>query len=151
MESTKRPSFIQIFAHIAAIVSRRSTCKRLQVGSVIVSSDFTRVLSVGYNGNAKGFDNTCDREEPGNCGCIHSEINALLKVDYSEKDKVIFVTDTPCENCAKAIINADIKKVYYIREYRKKDSLEMFKRANIHTEKVDLQNIDIGEFLPNIT
>jgi len=147
MEVKKRPSFVQIYAHIAAVISRRSTCKRLQVGSVVVSSDYTRVLSVGYNGNAKGFYNTCDSDEPGKCGCIHSEINALLKTDYSEKDKIIFVTDTPCTACAKAIINSDIKKVYFLREYRLKDSLDMFEKAGIKAIKVDLDAIDIDEFI----
>jgi dCMP deaminase len=142
----KRPDFTQIYAHMAAIISKRSTCSRLQVGSIIVSGDFTRILSVGYNGNAKGFPNSCDSSEPGKCGCIHSEINALLKTDYSEKDKVIFVTDIPCVNCAKAIINADIKKVFYIREYRITDSLHIFERARIETNQITLQPIEISEF-----
>jgi len=147
MNDRTRPDFIQIYAHIAAIISKRSTCKRLQVGSVVVSSDYTRVLAIGYNGNARGFPNTCDSDEPGNCGCIHSEINALLKTDYSEKDKIMFVTDTPCVACAKAIINADIKKVYYIRNYRISTSLEMFKKAGIYVEQVNLKEIDIKEFI----
>ena len=150
MSEKVRPNFNQIYAHIAAIISRRSTCKRLQVGSVVVSSDYTRVLAIGYNGNAKGFKNTCDSDEPGRCGCLHSEINALLKTDYSEKDKIIFVTDTPCVACAKAIINADIKRVCYIRSYRIQDSLDMFKRSNIEVEQVKLEPIDISGFMKEL-
>ena len=146
----ERPAFTQIFAHMAALISKRSTCKRLHVGSIVVSGDFTKILSVGYNGNAKGFPNSCDSDEPGKCGCIHSEINALLKADYSEKDKIMFVTDIPCVNCAKAIINADIKKVFYIRKYRITDSLDLFKKAGIPTFQIKLEPIAIDDFI-NIT
>ncbi len=143
----KRPDFIQIYLNFAAIISRRSTCKRLQVGSVITNKDFTKVLAIGYNGNAKGFKNACDSNEPGKCGCIHSEINALLKLDYSEKEKILFVTDLPCVNCAKAIINAGIQEIYYIRDYRIKDSLKLFKKAKIKITKVKLKPINIDIFL----
>ena len=119
-------------------MATRSTCKRLQVGSVVTSGDFTRVLAIGYNGNARGLPNTCDREEPGNCGCIHSEINALLKLDYTEPTKLLFLTDTPCLDCAKAIINASIDAVYYLREYRKTEGLDLLRSVGIPTQQVDV-------------
>ena len=76
-----RPSFQKIYLRLALELAKRSTCKRLQVGTVITSVDFRKVLAVGYNGNASGLANTCDREEPGNCGCLHSEENAVINCD----------------------------------------------------------------------
>jgi len=61
-----RPSFEEVYIQFAETISRRSTCNRLAVGTVITTVDYRKVLAVGYNGNASGLDNTCDREEPGN-------------------------------------------------------------------------------------
>jgi dCMP deaminase len=138
MEQVVRPTLEQVFGRFCQIVALRSTCTRLQVGSVITSADFTRVLSIGYNGNAKGLRNTCDRREPGNCGCIHSEINALLKLDYTEPHKIMFVTDSPCEACAKAMINAGISRVYYLRQYRRTEGVELLRSVDIPTELLTL-------------
>jgi dCMP deaminase len=138
MTDVPRPSLQQIFADFSRLVARRSTCKRLQVGSVITSGDYMRVLAIGYNGNARGLPNTCDRDEPGNCGCIHSEINALLKLDYTEPHKIMFITDSPCVGCAKAIINAGIEQVHYLRAYRKADGLDLLRSAGIAVSQIEL-------------
>jgi dCMP deaminase len=138
-----RPALVEIFGQFARLVATRSTCNRLQVGSVITNGDFTRVLSIGYNGNARGLPNACDREEPGNCGCIHSEINALLKLDYAEHEKVMFVTDSPCANCAKAIINAGIQRLYFIRRYRKSTGLDLLAQAGISSEQISLPELTL--------
>lgn len=138
MKAHERPTLREVFGRFSQLVALRSTCTRLQVGSVITSADFTRVLSIGYNGNARGLPNTCDREEAGNCGCIHSEINALLKLDYTEPHKIMFITDSPCAACAKAIINAGIDKVYYLREYRIRDGLDLLRQAGIESERLEL-------------
>ena len=76
-----RPSFQSIYLNLAHTLAQRSTCARLQVGTVITSTDFRKVLAVGYNGNATGLPNCCDRDEPGNCGCLHSEENAVINCD----------------------------------------------------------------------
>lgn len=136
-----RPTLEQIFGHFARTVATRSTCRRLQVGSVITSGDFTRVLSIGYNGNARGLANSCDREEPGNCGCIHSEINALLKLDYTEPEKVMFVTDSPCVACAKAIINAGVGRVFYLRQYRRTEGVDLLRQVGISVAQLDLPEL----------
>ncbi len=124
-------------------MATRSTCKRLNVGSVVTNGDFTRVLAIGYNGNARGLPNTCDRDEAGNCGCIHSEINALLKLDYTEPEKIMFITDSPCVACSKAIINAGIQHVYYLREYRVSTGLGLLRGAGIETTLLTLPDFDI--------
>ena len=62
----ERPTFEQVYMDFAESIARRSTCRRLQVGTVITTTDFRKVLAVGYNGNASGLPNECDRDEPGN-------------------------------------------------------------------------------------
>ena len=143
MKEKQRPTLPQIFGQFARLVATRSTCKRLNVGSVVTNGDFTRVLAIGYNGNARGLPNTCDRDEEGNCGCIHSEINALLKLDYTEPEKIMFITDSPCVACSKAIINAGIQHVYYLREYRVSTGLGLLRGAGIETTLLTLPDFDI--------
>lgn len=131
-----RPSFQKIYLQLAKTLAERSTCHRLKVGTVITSTDFRKVLAVGYNGNATGLHNGCDRDEPGNCGCLHSEENAVINCDAPRfMEKIVFVTHLPCVQCAKRLINlGNVKKVYYAQEYRIKDSIEVLKSVGIETE-----------------
>lgn len=133
-----RPSFPSIYLKLAETLAARSTCKRLQVGTVITSTDFRKVLAVGYNGNATGLPNCCDRDEPGNCGCLHSEENAVINCDAPRFiEKVVFVTHLPCVQCAKRLINlGNVKKVYYGQDYRIRDSLELLKSVGIEVEQL---------------
>lgn len=134
-----RPRFETIAMNIATGIAARSTCRRLQVGCVIFTEDFQRLLAWGYNGNAAGLPNDCESEEPGKCLCAHSEINALIKCrEGRETNKILLCTDLPCQACAKAIINlGGVKKVIYLRDYRIKDSLAYFKFVGIEYEKFD--------------
>jgi dCMP deaminase len=131
--STSRPSFESIYLDLARTLSKRSTCKRLQVGTVITSTDYRKVLAVGYNGNATGLPNTCDRDEPGNCGCLHSEENAVINCDAPRSvEKIAFVTHLPCAQCAKRLINlGNVRKVIYAQEYRVRDSVKLFHKVGI--------------------
>jgi dCMP deaminase len=137
----KRPSFQKIYLDLAKTLSQRSTCHRLAVGTVITSTDFRKVLAVGYNGNASGLHNGCDREEPGNCGCLHSEENAVINCDAPRFiEKYVFVTHLPCVQCAKRLINlGNVKKVFYGEDYRIKDSLELLKSVGILVEQITEQ------------
>lgn len=129
----ERPSFEDIYMDLAVSISRRSACGRLQVGTVITSTDFRKVLAVGYNGNAAGLPNKCDTEEPGNCRCIHSEANSIINCDTPRHiPKYVFVTHSPCIMCAKMLINlGNVKKVYYKDEYRITTPLEVLKSVGI--------------------
>jgi dCMP deaminase len=129
----QRPGFEWIYMRLAEALSQRSTCSRLQVGTVITSTDFRKVLAVGYNGNATGLPNCCDREEVGNCGCLHSEENAVINCDSPRFiEKYVFVTHLPCVACAKRLINlGNVKRVYYGREYRSRDSVELFAQVGV--------------------
>lgn len=134
----RRPSFEAIYMSLAMLLSRRSTCKRLKVGTAITTTDYRKVIAVGYNGNASGLPNTCDREEPGNCGCLHSEENAVINCDSPRHvDKVVFVTHLPCVQCAKRLINlGNVRKVFYAEDYRIKDALEVLKSVGIDVEQM---------------
>ena len=133
----QRPSFEEIYIALAQIIARRSTCSRLQVGTVITSSDFRKVLAIGYNGNASGLPNCCDRTLEGNCGCLHSEENAVINCDSPRNDeKIVFVTHQPCVACAKRLINlGNVKKVYFAQEYRSTVGGELLQQVGIEVVK----------------
>lgn len=121
---------------LARTLARRSTCRRLQVGTVITSTDFRKVLAIGYNGNAAGLPNCCDRDEPGNCGCLHSEENAVINCDAPRSiEKIVFVTHLPCVQCAKRLINlGNVRKIYYGQDYRVRDSIRLLESVGISVE-----------------
>lgn len=127
----KRPEFDEIFMELAHLIARRSTCARLQVGCVITDETRTRVLSIGYNGNYRGGYNVCDSIEPGNCGCLHAEDNACIKLDYRESTKVAYITHLPCKMCAKRLVNAGVQKVFYSKAYRSNDAKAILRDAAV--------------------
>lgn len=136
---SKRPSFQQVYMRLAKSLAERSTCSRLKVGTVITSVDFRKVLAVGYNGNASGLPNRCDRpNESGLCGCLHSEENAVINCDVLRDTlKIVFVTHNPCLACAKRLINlGGVVRVYYAEEYRTTTGLYQLSRVGIPTEKM---------------
>jgi len=133
-----RESIESVLMKFALLLSSRSTCERLNVGCIITSNDFQRVYSYGYNGNAKGFSNSCDSSEPGRCGCIHAEANALIKCSIPDPHKVIFITQSPCKMCAKMIVNSGASHVYYFSDYRSDEGLEVLLRGNINSSKLKL-------------
>lgn len=136
IEILERPSWDKIWIEFAHALSARSSCRRLNVACVVVSSDNQRVLALGYNGNARGLPNDCDSEEPGNCGCLHAEQNCVAKLDYNDPaEKVAYLTDSPCKMCAKLLVNAGIRKVVYDREYRKTEGLEVLRSARVLVER----------------
>lgn len=136
--SRQRPSFENIYMDLAKSLAQRSTCNRLFVGTVITSTDYRKVLAVGYNGNATGLPNSCDREEPGNCGCLHSEENAVINCDSPRNvEKIVFVTHLPCVQCAKRLINlGNVKKVFYDQDYRIRDSLNVLASVGIEVRQL---------------
>lgn len=138
-EKNQRPAFETIYMDLAFRLAERSTCVRLNVGTVITSTDFRKVLAVGYNGNATGLANRCDREEPGNCGCLHSEENAVINCDTPRYvEKFVFVTHLPCVPCAKRLINlGSVKKVVFARDYRSRDSLEILRSVGIEVVQLE--------------
>lgn len=121
----------EVYMRMAEDLAKRSTCARLQVGTVITDAHLENVVAIGYNGNAKGLANRCDSTVPGNCGCIHSEVNALVKAPGGMRDKVVFVTDSPCIMCAKLMINSGVTHVFYRRPYRDPSGIELLASAGV--------------------
>ena len=137
MGPVERPSLESLIMDFAMALTRRATCKRFQVGCVITSQDMTQIYGFGYNGTAKGRSHEeCRVDQPGGCGCVHSEINALIKVRANDPKKVVFVTAQPCITCAKAIGNSGVSKVYYRSAYRSDEGLDILKDAGIDLERV---------------
>ena len=129
---TRIPLF-EVYMRMAEELAKRSTCARLQVGTVLTDATLEQVLSIGYNGNVRGFPNRCDSEEPGRCGCIHSEMNALVKSPGEVPDKVAFVTASPCVMCAKLMVQAKVSHLFYRKGYRDPSGLEVLERAGVVT------------------
>lgn len=126
--------------------SRRSYCKRLQVGAVI--SREGRVVSSGYNGTIKGSENCCETEISNEQGTVlvtrpevfHAEANAILfaaRDGISTKGCEIFITHAPCIDCSKMIVQAGIVKVFYKYNYSKQNGVEFLKKAGITVLKLD--------------
>ena len=113
-----RPKWDEIWIEFAESISRRSVDPKHKVGSVIVNAENTQVLSIGYNGDQKGGPNRRESLAPGHSGFIHAEINSLIKMDYNNPcSKKMYLTLSPCEVCAKAIVNAGIDEVIFVELY----------------------------------
>jgi dCMP deaminase len=114
-----RPDWNSIWSDFVTNISKRSPDQKFQVGAVIVTEDNTQVLALGYNGDHKGGPNQRDSLETGRSGFIHAEVNALIKCDFNNpKKKKMYLTHSPCPVCAKCIVNAGIKEVLYIKDYK---------------------------------
>ncbi|TMF52752.1 MAG: hypothetical protein E6I21_04005 [Chloroflexi bacterium] len=127
----------EVYMRMAEELAKRSTCARLQVGTVITTPDLTQVLGIGYNGNARGLPNRCDSTTPGACGCIHSEMNAVIKAGAQLPGKVMFVSASPCVMCAKMAINANVARVYYREAYRDPAGLDTLRQGGVEVIQYD--------------
>jgi len=149
-EKSKRPSWDVYFMDIASLVATRSTCLRRAVGALIVKDK--RILATGYNGAPAGvrhcIDTGCLRQElnvPSGekhelCRGIHAEQNAIIQAalhGVSIKNAVLFCTNHPCSICAKMIINAGIKTIYYRSDYADPMSAEMLQEAGVEIVKME--------------
>lgn len=136
MVDINRPSWDKIWMQMAETIAQRSHHTTFKVGALIVTSDNTQVLSLGYNGNATGMSNVTQSDVPGCSGLLHAEINALLKLDYNNpKDKIMYLTLSPCVNCAMAVINSGIKKIVYKEKYRDDSGIKMLQSVGIKIEQ----------------
>lgn len=137
-EQFERPLWEETWMVFASAIACRSYDPRLQVGAIVVSEDNTRVLSVGYNGNYRGGPHEHESSEPGKSGFIHAEANALIKCDFNfPKKKHMYLTNSPCRDCAKLIINAEIARVVYNIEYRDTSGIELLASAGIDVSSYD--------------
>ena len=140
--SEKQKALDRRYLRMAAIWAENSYCKRRQVGVLIVKDKM--IISDGYNGTPSGFENLCeDENEMTKPYVLHAEANAITKIACSNnnsKDATLYVTASPCIECAKLIIQAGIKRVVYSEKYRLTDGIELLERA-----KIDIIFIDKSE------
>ncbi len=134
---TQRIPLYEVYMRMAEDLAKRSTCSRLRVGTVITDPDLANVVAIGYNGNARGLPNRCDSTVPGQCGCLHSEVNALVKAPGGMPNKVVFVTDSPCVMCAKLMINSGVSHLFFRRAYRDPSGIELLDSAGVTTVQYD--------------
>ncbi len=131
--------FDQRYLEMAEIWARNSYCKRRQVGALLVKDRM--IISDGYNGTPSGFENICEDENGVTKPYVlHAEANAITKVaksGNSSRNATLYVTASPCMECAKLIIQAGIKRVVYKDEYRLTDGIELLLKAGIEVEKLD--------------
>ena len=127
------------YIRMAAIWSENSYCQRRKVGALIVKDKM--IISDGYNGTPSGFENIC--EDDNNVTkpyVLHAEANAITKIARSNNSSdgaTMYVTASPCIDCAKLIIQAGIIRVVYSEHYRLEDGIELLKRAGIEVVFVD--------------
>jgi len=133
LDHVTRPPLFEVYMRMAEELAKRSTCARLQVGTVLTDGSLEHVLAIGYNGNVRGFPNRCDSDEVGRCGCIHSEMNALVKSPGEVPDKVAFVTASPCIMCAKLMVQAKVSHLFFRNAYRDVAGLGVLDRAGVAT------------------
>jgi len=127
-----RPSWDEIWIDFAKTIAKRSYDPRFQVGAVVVAEDNTQVLAIGYNGNYAGGPHEPESPEPGCSGFIHAEVNALIKLDFNNpKHKKMYLTLSPCRQCAKSIINAGIKEVIYLEQYRDMSGADLLAKCGV--------------------
>ena len=128
------------YLRMARIWAENSYCERRKVGALIVKDKM--IISDGYNGTPAGFENVCEDEnhltKP---YVLHAEANAITKIarsgNNSEGD-TLDVTDAPCIECSKLIIQSGIKKVFYARQYRLTDGIDLLQRAGIEVHYLPL-------------
>ena len=144
MENTddKQLNLDKRYLRMAKIWAENSYCQRRKVGALIVKEKM--IISDGYNGTPSGFENVCEDEnnitKP---YVLHAEANAITKIacsNNSSKDATLYVTASPCIECAKLIIQSGIKRVVYSQQYRLDDGIQLLKKA-----KIDVIYIDINE------
>jgi dCMP deaminase len=137
-----KEKFIRLYMDWAKRVSELSHARRLQVGAVIVKDD--SVISYGYNGMPSGWDNNCEIEIQQPVGrvnlvtkpeVLHAESNAISKLAKSTNSGVgstMFLTHSPCMECAKLIYQSGIDTVYYDTSYRSNDGIEFLQKSGVN-------------------
>ena len=124
---------------MASVWAENSYCERRKVGALVVKDKM--IISDGYNGTPAGFENVCeDENNVTKPYVLHAEANAITKVaksGNSSNNATLYVTASPCVECAKLIIQAGIKRVVYSDSYRLEEGLDLLRRVGI--ECIQLQ------------
>ena len=138
-KENKQKSFDLRYLKMAGIWAQNSYCERRKVGALIVKDRM--IISDGYNGTPAGFENVCeDENNKTKPYVLHAEANAITKVaksGNSSQGATLYVTSSPCLECAKLIIQAGIKRVVFTENYRIRDGINLLKRAGVEIKQID--------------
>lgn len=136
----KQLQFDRRYLEMARIWAQNSYCVRKKVGALIVKEKM--IISDGYNGTPAGFENVCEDEENRTKPYVlHAEANAITKVaksNNSSEGATLYITTSPCMECAKLIIQSGIRRVVYCDSYRKQDGLELLDKAGIEVVFIEM-------------
>jgi dCMP deaminase len=143
MNKERQIQYDKVYMRMAKTLSELSYAERNKVGCIIVSPK-GQIISQGYNGTPTGYDNCCEyTDENGNLitkkEVLHAESNAISKCAKwlsSTEDATLYVTLSPCFECAKVIIQAGIKRVCYNELYRNTEGLEFLKKNGIQIDQI---------------
>ena len=144
MTSEKQQKFDLRYLQMARVWAQNSYCQRRQVGALVVKQGM--IISDGYNGTPSGFENVCE-DETGVTKpyVLHAEANAITKLARSNNNSdgsTIYITVSPCIECAKLIIQAGIKRVVYGEHYRLTDGIDLLRRAGIEVQYLNPDDND---------
>jgi len=135
----KEEQFDRRYLQMAQVWAKNSYCVRRQVGALLVKNRM--IISDGYNGTPSGFENICEDEHGiTKSYVLHAEANAITKVaksNNSSEGATLYITSSPCMECAKLIIQAGIKRVVYKDDYHKADGIELLSRAGIEINRYE--------------
>lgn len=138
----KKHQFDLRYMRMAKIWAENSYCERRKVGALIVKERM--IISDGYNGTPCGFENVCeDENNKTKPYVLHAEANAITKVarsSNSSEGATLYVTSSPCIECAKLIIQSGIRRVVYEEEYHTPDGIELLKRAGVEIEHLKIES-----------
>ena len=136
MNKEKQLRFDRRYLEMARVWAQNSYCQRRQVGALVVKDGM--IISDGYNGTPSGFENVCeDASGVTKPYVLHAEANAITKLARSNNNSdgsTIYITASPCIECAKLIIQSGIRRVVYGEKYRLMDGIELLQRAGIEVE-----------------
>ncbi len=132
------------YLRMARIWAENSYCRRRQVGALVVKDKM--IISDGYNGTPSGFENVCE-DETGTTFpyVLHAEANAITKLARSSNNSdgaTLYVTASPCIECAKLIIQSGIRRVVYAEKYRLTDGIDLLEKAGV---KVEYKALEVGQ------
>jgi|TARA_R100000093_G_scaffold69234_1_gene41329 dCMP deaminase len=134
----RKEQFDKAYMYMAKIWSELSRCVKKKVGCLLVKDNM--IISDGFNGMPSGMNNCCEYEHnETRWEVLHAEANAILKCaknGISAKGATLYITLSPCPDCAKLILQSGIKKVIYLEEYYRTEGLDLLKENNINIKKL---------------
>ena len=142
-----KEKFVNAYMDVAERFAELSSARRLHVGAIVVKDD--RIISIGYNGMPAGWDNNCEDELKWPNGeikflttkpeVLHAETNAIAKLAKSTESGLgatMFVTHSPCLDCAKLVYQSGINTIYYRNSYRNEDGIQFLEKAGVKIEQI---------------